>query len=178
MTDKELRKLHREDLLQILMNQQQQIDDMAQALEENEKRLQDRRIAVENFGSLAEAALKLNDVFERAQQAADHYVEETVRRADEQRKASDEALATAQREAARQETQARREADRLVAEARREAEKIRGEAEKIRGEAECLMAEAKEKLAEAERKLAEANGQPDAKAESSGKLKGLFRRNK
>ena len=34
------------------------------------------------------------------------------------------------------------------------------------------------RLAEAERKLAEANGQPDAKAESSGKLKGLFRRNK
>ena len=55
MTDKELRRLHREDLLQILIAQQKQIEDLTAALEDSEKALQDRRVAIEESGSLAEA---------------------------------------------------------------------------------------------------------------------------
>ena len=58
MTDKELRRLHREDLLQILIAQQKQIEDLSAALEDSEKALNDRKIAIEESGSLAEAALK------------------------------------------------------------------------------------------------------------------------
>ena len=60
MTDKELRKLHREDLLQILISQQRQIDEMNAALEESEAALNDKKIALEESGSIAEAALRLN----------------------------------------------------------------------------------------------------------------------
>ena len=56
MTDKELRKLHREDLLQILISQQRRIDELTAALEEAEGALNERKIALEESGSIAEAA--------------------------------------------------------------------------------------------------------------------------
>ena len=114
MTDKELRKLHREDLLQILIGQQRQIDDLTAALEESEAALNDRRIDLEESGSVAEAALRLSGVFDSAQQAADRYAEEMRRRADA-------LVAEAQAKADELLTQARAEADRLLSQARRDA---------------------------------------------------------
>ena len=105
MTDKELRRLRRDDLLQILINQQRQIDDLTALVEDYEKQLNERRIAIEEAGNLAEAALKLNGVFEAAQQAADQYLEEARARAREQ---AEEIVKNA-----------RAEAERIVAEARR-----------------------------------------------------------
>lgn len=83
MTDKELRKLHREDLLQILISQQRQIDELTAALEDSENALNDKKIALEESGNIAEAALKLSGIFETAQQAADQYLGEMRARADE-----------------------------------------------------------------------------------------------
>ena len=114
MTDKELRKLHREDLLQILINQQRQIDDLNAALEDSEAALKDKRIAIEESGSIAEAALRINGVFTSAQMAADRYMEEMRERADAQR-------AEAERTAENIVKQARAEAERILNEARRKA---------------------------------------------------------
>ena len=126
MTDRELRKLRREDLLQILIDQQRQNDEMAEALKRAEAELQDKRIAIQQAGSVAEAALKLHGVFEAAQAAADDYAAQCRERAD---------ALQAQAEADR----AKRQADEAVANARREADRILSEA---RAEAEKLMAEA------------------------------------
>lgn len=114
MTDKELRKLHREDLLQILISQQRQIDEMNAALEESEAALNDKKIALEESGSIAEAALRLSGVFTAAQEAADRYAEEMRQRADA-------LVAEAQRNAEEIVAQAREEARKLLSEARREA---------------------------------------------------------
>ena len=110
MTDKELRRLHREDLLQILIAQQKQIEDLQAALEDAEKALEDRKIAIEESGSLAEAALKLNDVFKAAQQAADMYVSEVRERAQGLIQEADETVSRAQAEAAEILRDARRQA--------------------------------------------------------------------
>lgn len=120
MTDKELRKLRREDLLQILIGQQKQIDELNAALEDSEKALQDRRIAIEESGSIAEAALKLNDVFKQAQEAADHYIEEMRLRADALTAEAETAAAEARKQADEILRQARREAEALLNSARRE----------------------------------------------------------
>lgn len=114
MTDKELRKLHREDLLQILINQQRQIDDLNAALEDSEAALKDKRIAIEESGSIAEAALRINGVFTSAQMAADRYMEEMRERADAVK-------AEAERTAENILKQARAEAERILSEARRSA---------------------------------------------------------
>lgn len=125
MTDKELRRLRRDDLLQILINQQRQIDDLTALVEDYEKQLAERRITIEQSGSLAEAALKLNGVFDAAQRAADQYVEETKHRVANLREETDGAIERARKQAEDILKQARSESERILAGARREAEDIR-----------------------------------------------------
>ena len=127
MTDKELRRLHREDLLQILIAQQKQIEDLSAALEDSEKALNDRKVAIEESGSLAEAALKLNDVFKSAQQAADMYIAETQERIDAMREEAEVTLSKARAEAAEIARQARKEAGQMLDDARREADRLKYE---------------------------------------------------
>lgn len=75
MTDKELRKLGRRELLEILLDQSREVARLQQELEEANEKLADRRIVLDNSGSIAEAALKLSGIFEAAQKAADQYLE-------------------------------------------------------------------------------------------------------
>ena len=75
MTDQELKKLRRQDLLELLLAQSQEVETLKKALSQAEEKLQDRQILLEEAGSIAEAALQLNDVFEAAQAAAAQYIE-------------------------------------------------------------------------------------------------------
>ncbi len=75
MTDKELKKLSRKDLLSLLVYVSKERDELKQELEEVRRELKERKITAERAGSIAEAALKLNGVFEAAQAAADQYLE-------------------------------------------------------------------------------------------------------
>lgn len=74
MTDKELHKLNRKELLEILLKQQQEIDHLKNELEQAEKKLQERKIIIENAGSLAEASIAMTNLLEEAQKAADIYL--------------------------------------------------------------------------------------------------------
>lgn len=70
-----LQKLRKAELLQIMLEQSDEIDRLRDRVEELEKELMDRRITIEEAGSIAEASLKLTRVFEEAQKAADLYLE-------------------------------------------------------------------------------------------------------
>lgn len=75
MTDYELKKLNRRELLEILLEQGREIERLQAELKEAEEKLRDRELKISNAGSLAEASLSLNGVFEAAQAAADQYLE-------------------------------------------------------------------------------------------------------
>ena len=75
MTEKELRRLSRMDLLEMLLEQSREVERLQKELETVKNQLGDRRIMEQEAGSIAEASLKLNKVFEAAQQAADQYLE-------------------------------------------------------------------------------------------------------
>lgn len=75
MTEKELRHLSRMDLLEMLLEQSREVERLQKELETVKKQLEDRRIMEQEAGSIAEASLRLNKVFEAAQQAADQYLE-------------------------------------------------------------------------------------------------------
>lgn len=75
MDSRELKKLSRGDLLEMLIEQMKENDRLKAELVQKDKQLADRRIEIENAGSIAQAALKLNGVFEEAQAAADQYLE-------------------------------------------------------------------------------------------------------
>lgn len=75
MDDKELRKLSRMDLLEMLIEQSKEVDTLKIQVEQLTQQLESRRIIAQEAGSIAQAALQLNDVFNAAQQAADQYLE-------------------------------------------------------------------------------------------------------
>lgn len=75
MTDKELKKLSRAELLEMLLEQSKELELTKQQLEIANKRLEERTIVLEQSGNIAEAALRLNGIFEAAQKAADDYIE-------------------------------------------------------------------------------------------------------
>lgn len=75
MTEKELKRLNRRELLEMLIIQEKKLERLQKKLEVAEAELNERRIAIEESGSIAEAALKLNGVFIAAQKAAEQYIE-------------------------------------------------------------------------------------------------------
>lgn len=107
MTDKELQKLGRRELLQMLLEQAREAERLGALLKETEGKYQElqdsyerlrgrldkkdvqiqnlratlqterekREVDMENAGSIAEAALRLNGVFEAAQRAANQYLQ-------------------------------------------------------------------------------------------------------
>lgn len=75
MTDKELRKLSRSELLEMLLIQSREVERLKSELEIANQKLENRKIILSESGSIAEAALKLNQIFEAAQNAADQYLE-------------------------------------------------------------------------------------------------------
>lgn len=75
MTDRELRRMSRSELLEMLIMQMKENEELKKRLEEVENELESRRITASEAGSIAEAALRLNDVFEAADRAARQYLD-------------------------------------------------------------------------------------------------------
>ena len=70
MQDKNpLKKLSKLQLLELLAQQERELQELRKELKEKTAALEDRRIRIEKAGSIAEASLKLNEVFEAAQRA-------------------------------------------------------------------------------------------------------------
>lgn len=74
MTDHELKKLRRTDLLEMMLKMQTELERKEREVQSLNQQLNDRRITIERAGNLAEAALQLNGVFVAAQAAAADYL--------------------------------------------------------------------------------------------------------
>lgn len=111
MTQKELKKLSRAELLELLLNQTRKVESLNERLSKAEAEIENRRLKVESAGDLAHAVLEINAVMEAAQAAAKQYVENI-------------------------EISCREEYEKIIAEAKGKAEKIieeaRLEAERIK----------------------------------------------
>lgn len=81
MTDQELRRLSRADLIDIIYTLQQQKEQAKQQLAQAQ--LQDRQLRLANAGSIAEAALSLNGVFGAAQAQKEQILADAERQAKE-----------------------------------------------------------------------------------------------
>ncbi len=74
MTEQELKRLSRKDLIEVIYTMRKREMDLELQLKQAEQKLNEKRIVIENAGSIAEAALALNGIFEAAQAAADSYL--------------------------------------------------------------------------------------------------------
>lgn len=113
MTDKELRRLSRAELVDILYAMQKQNELLTEQNRQLSEQLENRQLQMQEAGSIAEAALRLNGVFEAAQAAADQYrlcAEETL-------SAAEQKLAEAERRADAIVQQAEAQAQKLIADA-------------------------------------------------------------
>lgn len=66
-----LRSMSKTELLTMLRDQEAEINELKEENARLEQQLEDKRIGLQECGSIAEAALKLNGVFEAAQAAAE-----------------------------------------------------------------------------------------------------------
>lgn len=78
MTNREFKKLKRPELIEIIY--QLQIE-----LEDAKKQLENRNIKIATAGSIADAAVAVNQLMETAQQTADQYVESVKKSAEEEK---------------------------------------------------------------------------------------------
>ena len=111
MTDRELKKLSRGDLLEMLLELTRENDQLRGELEQAKAQLADRAIRVENAGSLAEAALQLSGVFDAAQAACEQYSQNLRDRSEHQQERCDEQRRETEEKCARMVEKAKQEAD-------------------------------------------------------------------
>ena len=84
MTDKELRRLSRSDLLELLLVQRKENEQLRCILDQTQAQLADRTIRLDNVGSIAEASLQLSGIFEAAQDSCQYYLDNIKRMNDQQ----------------------------------------------------------------------------------------------
>ena len=79
MTDKELKRLSRAELLELLLMQTRESEHLKMQLEAARRELEDREIRIREAGNLADATLAVNGVLESAQKAAQQYLDNIAR---------------------------------------------------------------------------------------------------
>lgn len=100
MTELNLKKLTRKQLLELLLKQTERADRLEKQLADANRRLQDRALMEEEAGSIAAASLKLNGVFEAAEAAAAQYLENIEKLNADREAALEQAKAEAKEKAA------------------------------------------------------------------------------
>lgn len=75
MTEKKLKRLNRSELLEMLLAQSKEVEHLKEELKIAKEALESKRRIELKAGSIAEASLKLTNIFEDAQKAADIYLQ-------------------------------------------------------------------------------------------------------
>lgn len=144
MTDKELKRLSRAELIDIIYELQKQKDAADVRVAQLQEKLNQRELCIAQAGSIAEAAIGLNGVFEAAQAAADQYLHSIQTATSSIQRKVDAA------EAQRKEiiSSAEEEANRIVREGENKARAIVEEAERQSSEKwDCFEKRARELIA-------------------------------
>ena len=118
MTQKDLKHLRRADLLEMLLEQCRENEALRSEIQQLREQQSQQDILLDNAGSIAEASLRLNGVFEAAQRACDQYT------------ANIEKLNSRQpRICARMEKETRENCRKMVEETRKECDRMLEEAQ-------------------------------------------------
>jgi len=115
MTDKDIRKLNRLELLELMVSISEENETLKKKIDTMQEKLDAREIEISSAGSIAEASLELSGVFEAAQDAADRYIENI-------RKSSEAAKKTAKAEADALMAKTKKECDTMQKDAKRQVQ--------------------------------------------------------
>ena len=112
MTEKDMKKLNRYQLLEMLIMQTTRADELQKQVEALQQKLDDREISMTAVGSIAEATVQISGIMATAQNTADLYLEAVQKRVKEI------------------EIEAVEKAEQIVADAKKEAKRIVSRAKK------------------------------------------------
>ena len=140
MADRELRRMHRAELIEIIYALKQSEDQLKAQNAALTAQLQDRQLRLESAGSIAQAALELNNVFTAAQAAADDYLHSVQASVADTNATAANTLSQARSEAKRILEQAQADADSLKAQAQQECDAMTAAAaqKRTQTEADCM----------------------------------------
>ena len=145
MTNKELRKLKRTELIELMLMQSRELDEQRARRQKLEEQLEGRELKLREAGSIAEAAMEVNHVFAAAQSAANQYLENIK-----------DLEADTEKQCKEQETAAKRQCEDMLQEAKAQIDGLWKEIddcltawEKEHPELSELLQECRDKLAEA-----------------------------
>lgn len=130
MKEKALKKLNRNELLELLLAQTKNNERLQEELSKANAKLADRRVRIENAGDLATAMLSVNGVVEAAEAAVRQYLENIEAMERETRERCDDLLSKAEKEAEEILKKAEEEAQSILAAAEKEAKKFQMSREK------------------------------------------------
>lgn len=134
MTEKEMKKLSRADLLEMLIDQSTELALLRTKLSVTECALQQKELKINEAGSIAEASLQLSGIFEAAEKACQQYTENIrqlserqeaicAQREEESREAAELRLAETEKKCLEMESQTRAKCDEMLAQAKEESQK-------------------------------------------------------
>lgn len=102
MKNKELKRLGRAELLELLLAQTRETERLQAELEEARRALEDRNLRLSKAGDLAQAVVEINGVMAAAQAAAGQYLENIARMEAETRERCERIIAAAETKAKEQ----------------------------------------------------------------------------
>ena len=111
MTERDLRRLSRSDLLELLLAQRKENEQLRCILDETQAQWADRTFKIDNAGSIAEASLQLSGIFNAAQDSCQYYMDNIKLLSDRQTQLCQE-----------MEQETKEKCDRMVAEAEQKAQ--------------------------------------------------------
>ena len=111
MTERELRRLSRTDLLELLVAQRRENEQLRCILDQTQAQLADRTIQIDKAGSIAEASLQLSGIFNAAQDSCQYYMDNIRRLSERQSQVCQQ-----------MEQETKEKCDRMVAEAELKAQ--------------------------------------------------------
>lgn len=153
MRKNEIKNLSRRELLEMLIEQGKENDRLKDLLREAERRLESRELKIQDAGTMAEAAMALNDVYAAADAAAAQYLENIRLASEDRQQEYDRIISEAQQQAAAILSEAEQKSSQQTAEAETVLAEARQQAEQLTSEAETALADAKK---QAEQIIAEA----------------------
>lgn len=134
--NKELKKLNRKELLELLLEQTKRIEELENEIDNLNKKLESKKVIFKNAGSLADAALQLSGIFSVAQEAADIYLSNIKDLKEKEEKEIENLKNKMLKEAARKCKKREKEADEFVQNVELEVKNIVKENPEIKSKVE------------------------------------------
>ena len=114
MITKELKRLSRRELVDIIYQMKKNEQEMQDEIASLKESIEDRRIRISESGSIADAALAVTNVFSSAQDAAEIYLQEILSMKED-----------AEKECARKVEEAKEEAEQIIANAEKQFNELK-----------------------------------------------------